>query len=117
MNEEPLQTPGKEPVEDDLGQTTEKTSEAEDTSRRQNETESPKSDPVDETPGEEKEETTEQEQEKAASGEPPVDWFEPLEDDDDDDASTCINDLEDESLAGETESIGGGDNAFKKVHQ
>lgn len=44
---------------------------------------------------------------KPAAGEPGMDWFEPLEDDDDPD---------DESLAGETESVTGSERAMKKIY-
>ncbi|KAG8007373.1 Methyl-CpG-binding domain protein 1 [Nibea albiflora] len=58
---------------------------------------------------------------KANSGEPPIDWFEPLEDDDDDDANSIgRNDPEEESLAGESErseSMAGSEKAFRKIYQ
>ncbi|XP_042262973.1 methyl-CpG-binding domain protein 1b isoform X2 [Thunnus albacares] len=123
MDKEPVQSPGREPVEEDVGQNTEKTpSEAENTSEAasaQDQStpsdtidaeETPKSDPV---PEETKEEA------KAIGGEPPVDWFEPLEEDDDVN-STGNNDPEVESLAGESErseSVAGSEKAFKKIYQ
>ncbi|XP_074509880.1 methyl-CpG-binding domain protein 1b isoform X3 [Sebastes fasciatus] len=67
--------------------------------------ETPSSDPVKEPPGEVKDDA------KAPGGEPPVDWFEPLEDDDYDD---------DESLAGESErseSVAGSERMLKKIYQ
>ncbi|XP_010733260.1 uncharacterized protein LOC104922198 isoform X1 [Larimichthys crocea] len=56
---------------------------------------------------------------KANSGEPPIDWFEPLEDDDDAN-SVGKNDPEEESLAGESErseSMAGSEKAFRKIYQ
>uniref|UniRef100_A0A8C4ISS4 Methyl-CpG binding domain protein 1b n=1 Tax=Dicentrarchus labrax TaxID=13489 RepID=A0A8C4ISS4_DICLA len=113
MNEEPLESPvsGREPMEEDVGQSTEKkSSRAENTSEAAPAQEeplapsdsldtkgSPSSDPVQENPEGAKED------DKAASGEPPVDWFEPLEEDDDDANSVGRNDPEEESLAGESE--------------
>lgn len=44
---------------------------------------------------------------KGAAGEAVVDWFEPLEDDDDPD---------DESLAGESESVAGSERAVRKIY-
>lgn len=44
---------------------------------------------------------------KGAAGEAGMDWFEPLEDDDDPD---------DESLAGESESVAGSERAMKKIY-
>lgn len=72
----------------------------------------------------------EKEPSKTTGGEPPVDWFEPLEEDNDSDVddddeedhanSVSKNELEDESLAGESErsgSMAGSEKAFKKTHQ
>lgn len=140
MNEEPVESPapGREPVEDEVGQSTEtksseagnepvedveqstekKSSDVENTSeaataqeplapsQRLNTEETPSSDLVEETPGEEREDA------KAFGGEPPIDWFEPLEDDDDANS--------DGSLAGESErseSVAGSEKAFKKIYQ
>lgn len=128
MNEQSIQNPGRKPVEEDAEQSAEKkTSEAENTSvatsaqeplappHTVNAEETPRSDPVETTPPEVKEEA------KATGGEPPVDWFEPLEEDDDIDAnSTGKNDPEEESLAGESErseSMAGSEKAFKKIYQ
>ncbi|KAM9859471.1 uncharacterized protein ACBR49_010411 [Aulostomus maculatus] len=112
MNEE--QSPGIEPVDEDGGQgTEERTSEAETTTtQRQQTTESPEPAPAGEPPAEEMGDEMEQteEQAKSIAGEAPVDWFEPLEEDDE-----GLNDLEEESLAGETESLVGSD--FKRVYQ
>ncbi|XP_051271197.1 methyl-CpG-binding domain protein 1b isoform X2 [Dicentrarchus labrax] len=130
MNEEPLESPvsGREPMEEDVGQSTEKkSSRAENTSEAAPAQEeplapsdsldtkgSPSSDPVQENPEGAKED------DKAASGEPPVDWFEPLEEDDDDANSVGRNDPEEESLAGESErseSVAGSEMALKKIYQ
>uniref|UniRef100_A0A8C2ZD16 Methyl-CpG-binding domain protein 1b n=1 Tax=Cyclopterus lumpus TaxID=8103 RepID=A0A8C2ZD16_CYCLU len=111
----PLVTPvpGGAPVEEDVGgQSTQKISgEAEWTFEPTPALEPPAaltsvvgSDPVRKTP-EEADEAA-----KAAGCEPPVDWFEPLEDDD----------YDDESLAGESErseSVAGSETVFKKVFQ
>uniref|UniRef100_UPI0037E965F5 methyl-CpG-binding domain protein 1b isoform X2 n=1 Tax=Semicossyphus pulcher TaxID=241346 RepID=UPI0037E965F5 len=127
MNEEPLENPvpDREPVEEDVGQSKEKKSEEENTSdaapaqeplastEEPVTKEEPTSDPVAEISGEAKEEA------KAAGGEPPVDWFEPLEEDDDAN-SDGRNDPEEESLAGESErseGMAGGERALKKMYQ
>ncbi|XP_044075545.1 methyl-CpG-binding domain protein 1b isoform X2 [Siniperca chuatsi] len=126
MNEEPLENvvPGRKPVEEDAGQTTESSKEEKTSvaapaqeplapSDRLHTNENPSSDPAKETPGEEQEEA------KATGGEPPVDWFEPLEDDDDAD-SVDRNDPEEESLAGESErseSMVGSEKTLKKIYQ
>lgn len=129
MDEEPPESPfpGTEPVEEDVGQSTEEQgSKAENTSEAEpaqepmapleslDTKENPSSDPVEEAPREIKEE-----EEKATGGEPPVDWFEPLEEDDDA-YSVDRNDAEEESLAGESErseSVAGSEKAFKKINQ
>lgn len=130
MNTEPLESPvpGIKPVEEDVGQSTEKKgSEAGNTSEAApaqdplapsdslSTKRSPSTDPVEETPGEIKEEA------KATGGEPPVDWFEPLEDDDDADANSIgRDDPEEESLAGESErseSMVGSEKTLKKIYQ
>ncbi|GLD62183.1 uncharacterized protein AKAME5_001393100, partial [Lates japonicus] len=129
MDTEPPEStfPGTEPVEEDVGQSTEEQgSKAENTSEAEpaqepmapleslDTKENPSSDPVEEAPREIKEE-----EEKATGGEPPVDWFEPLEDDDDA-YSVDRNDAEEESLAGESErseSVAGSEKAFKKINQ
>lgn len=118
MNEEPLEglVSGREPVEEDVGPSKEKES-----SEAQNTSEAAPSDSLDikentssavveETPGEAKE------QPKATGGEPPVDWFEPLEEDDDAN-SGGRNDPEEESLAGESERSESSEKAFKKIYQ
>uniref|UniRef100_A0A096M5K9 Methyl-CpG binding domain protein 1b n=1 Tax=Poecilia formosa TaxID=48698 RepID=A0A096M5K9_POEFO len=51
----------------------------------------------------------EEEDQGKPAGEPPMDWFEPLEDDDDD--------PDEESLAGETESIAGSERATRHLYQ
>lgn len=126
MNEEQVQSPGIEPVEEeDVGQNTEKTtSEAENTtevataqedlasSDTADAEETPKSDPVETALEDTKEEA------KSTGGDPPVDWFEPLEEDDD--FNSTNNDPEEESLAGESErseSVAGSEKAFKKIYQ
>ncbi|XP_031135417.1 methyl-CpG-binding domain protein 1b isoform X3 [Sander lucioperca] len=126
MNEEPRESPlpGREPVEKDVVQSTEKnSSEAENTSEVAPTREplapsgslgtkgNSSSDPVKGTPGDETEEA------KATGGEPPVDWFEPLEDDDD---SFGRNDPEEESLAGESEkseSVADSEKTFRRIYQ
>lgn len=70
-----------------------------------------------ERPGSDSDRLVEIEDEKATGGEPPIDWFEPLEDDDDDDTR---NDPEEDSVAGESErseSVAGSEKAFKKMYQ
>lgn len=127
MNEEPLESPlpAREPLEEELEKSTEKksteeerTSEAAPTKEllepsELDQTENPSSDPVQETAGDGREEA------KAMVGEPPVDWFEPLEEDDDVD-SINRNDPEEESVAGESErseSMAGSEKAVKKFYQ
>ncbi|KAK2862540.1 hypothetical protein Q5P01_002073 [Channa striata] len=127
MSEEPRESPvsSREPVEKDVEQSTEKTSEAEPSDGPET-MEDFSSALADKSPGEAKEGA------KAAGGEPPIDWFEPLEDDDDeededddeddddDDAnSICKNDPEEESLAGESErseSVAESEKGFKKIY-
>ncbi|KAK5872985.1 hypothetical protein PBY51_013636 [Eleginops maclovinus] len=104
MNEEPVGAPASvtEPEAKDVGQSTETISSETEISTEKN---PPSSDPVKETPVQVKEE------DKAAGLEPPVDWFEPLEDDDYDEA---------ESLAGESEksvSVAGSEKNNKKVYK
>ncbi|XP_013771327.1 uncharacterized protein LOC102210116 [Pundamilia nyererei] len=109
-------------VEEDIGQMSEKkSSEIDETNEAAPESSdgvnaigSPSSGPMKEKATEEKEEA------KSSGGEPPVDWFEPLEDDDDDAESNDRNDPEEESLAGESErseSVGGSESTFKKIYQ
>ncbi|KAM9362188.1 methyl-CpG-binding domain protein 1b [Symphorus nematophorus] len=76
--------------------------------------ENPSSDAVQENPEEAKDKTEVKEEAKASGGEPPVDWFEPLEEDDDDDRNA-----EEESLAGESEisEMAGSEKALKKIYQ
>uniref|UniRef100_A0A665VU42 Methyl-CpG binding domain protein 1b n=1 Tax=Echeneis naucrates TaxID=173247 RepID=A0A665VU42_ECHNA len=124
MKEEPLENPfpGKESVEEDVGQSTEKQSSKEENAPEEASTHEPvapsysphagtnfSSDPEEESPGEGKEETMDETQDllhdeemdevkdetKGLGGEPPVDWFEPLEEDDD---ANSVG-----SLAGESE--------------
>ncbi|KAA8593490.1 hypothetical protein FQN60_009606 [Etheostoma spectabile] len=129
MNEEPRETPvpGGELVEKDVvQQSPEKNSSKAENTSEVAPTQKPlapsgsldtkgnsSSDPVNETPGEETEEA------KAAGGEPPVDWFEPLEEDDD--ATGCgRNDPEEESLAGESErseSVADSEKTSRKIYQ
>lgn len=128
MNEEPLDSPvpGRKPEEDDVGQDTEerKSSESESTSEaapaqeplassdKLHTEEDPSPDPMQEDLVEIKEEA------KASCVEPPVDWFEPLEDDDDEANSGCRNDPDEESLAGESErseSVVGSEKTFSKI--
>ncbi|XP_076608412.1 methyl-CpG-binding domain protein 1b isoform X1 [Chaetodon auriga] len=129
MNEEPLESPvpGRKPVEDDEGQGTDrKSSESESTSEAApaleplassdilHTAEIPSSDPTQETLRDIKEEA------QTICGEPPVDWFEPLEDDDDEANSGCRNDPDEESLAGESErseSVVGSEKTFSKIYQ
>lgn len=140
MNGEPLESPfpGKEPVEGDVGQGTEKQiSQEENTSEvaptqeplapsggphtEANPSLNPVEESIEETEGEVTTEIKEEEneEEKATGGEPPLDWFEPLEDDDDV-ISSGRNDGEEESLAGESEiseSVAGSEKAFRKIYQ
>ncbi|KAI3370418.1 hypothetical protein L3Q82_025189 [Scortum barcoo] len=125
MNEEPVESPvpGKEPEGEDVGQSTEtKGGEADNTSEAEaapeslapsdSTKESPRTDPAEEISGEIKEEPM------STGGEPPVDWFEPLEDDDDAN-SVSRDDAEEESLAGESEkseSLVGSEKAMKKIY-
>nr|XP_020448310.1 uncharacterized protein LOC109955968 isoform X1 [Monopterus albus] len=123
MNEGPLESPVsyREPVKEDMGQSTEKkSSEAENISEAE-----PAQEPLARSDSLDAKETREETVEaKATASEAPVDWFEPLEDDDDedddDDANSCgRNDAEEESLAGESErseSVAGSENAFKKIY-
>ncbi|KAM7423208.1 hypothetical protein PAMA_010982 [Pampus argenteus] len=124
MNEEPVQSPGRKPGEEDAGQNTEKkTSEAENFSEAASAQDPLASSDTDsaKTPKSEAISADAKEEAKAAYGEPPVDWFEPLEEDDDDDVhSTGKNDPEEDSLAGESErseSVAGSEKAFKKIYQ
>ncbi|CAJ1051311.1 methyl-CpG-binding domain protein 1b [Xyrichtys novacula] len=110
MNEEPVESPvlDREQVEKHAGQSPERNSEEENTSEEAPAQESwassdvsdvkekPISETAEETPVQIKEETN------TAGGEPPVDWFEPLEDDDEAN-SDSRNDLEEDSLAGDNE--------------
>nr|XP_046240652.1 methyl-CpG-binding domain protein 1b isoform X3 [Scatophagus argus] len=117
--------PGSEPVEDDVEQNGEKMiNEAETISEaapaqdlvafdRLCTTEQNSSDQLQEDLGDEKDDA------KCSSGDPPVDWFEPLEEDEDAD-SVGRNDPEEESLAGESErseSMVGSEKAFKKIYE
>ncbi|XP_039972271.1 methyl-CpG-binding domain protein 1b isoform X2 [Xiphias gladius] len=131
MSEEPLKSPlpGKEPAEEDVGQSTETLSCKEENTSEEAPKQEPlapsdsldttanhSSDPVEETLVEDQD----QEEEKAFGIDPAVDWFEPLEDDDDDANSIGRNDAEEESLAGESElneSVAGSEKAFKKIYQ
>ncbi|XP_028262849.1 methyl-CpG-binding domain protein 1b isoform X2 [Parambassis ranga] len=119
MNQKPVETllPGKEPVEEDVDQRTEKkSSERDNTSELSGTEETPSTDPAKETPAE----VEEEDRKAGGGGEPPVDWFEPLEDDDDDADSASRNDPEEESLAGESErseSVGGSEKTIKKMYQ
>lgn len=124
MNEERLESPGSagEPVEDDVQGIEKKSSETDTISEpspaqeplepSELETaENPSLDPAHKNPEDVKEEA------KAFACEPPVDWFEPLEEDDDVDSR---NDPEEESVAGESErseSMAGSEKAFKKIYQ
>lgn len=139
MSEEPPESPfpGKEPVEGDVGQDPEtQSSKEENTSEVAAPTQEPMAPsgsphteanpspkPVEEPIEEIVEKATteikqeENEEERATGSEPPVDWFEPLEDDDD---ANSRNDGEEESLAGESErseSVAGSEKAFKKLYR
>ncbi|XP_041835404.1 uncharacterized protein LOC121636198 isoform X2 [Melanotaenia boesemani] len=106
------QLPGSEPVEENEGQNTKKTSEDNPVpGPDQDQNRGPASKPVENNSTKAKEE----DEPKAAGGEPPMDWFEPLEDDDYDN-----EDPEEESLAGESErseSVAGSEKASKKLYQ
>lgn len=127
MNEDPLKSPilAREPVEDDALSTDMESIEAEiiseaapageplDEASELDSLERPSSDSVPERLVEIKDET------KATGVEPPIDWFEPLEEDDEVDSITR-NDPEEESVAGESErseSVAGSEKAFKKMYQ
>ncbi|XP_047439677.1 methyl-CpG-binding domain protein 1b isoform X2 [Mugil cephalus] len=121
MNEkaEEGQPPGRDPLDEDVGEGAEKkSSEAESTPAA---TPGPPDSPsTKEDPSPDLEETLAEvkEEAKSISGEPPVDWFEPLEDDDDAE-SIGRNDPEEESLAGESErseSVGGSESTVRKKY-
>ncbi|KAM9758220.1 methyl-CpG-binding domain protein 1b isoform 3-T11 [Menidia menidia] len=128
------QTPGSAPVAENEKETTERECpETENSSEEapvpSNETKdnpSPDAAPVEGPLAEVKEEV------KSAGGEPPMDWFEPLEDDDDDDRddddedddddanSPGRNDPEEESVAGESErseSVGGNEKPLRRRYR
>lgn len=122
MNEEAFesQLPGGEPVEED-GQNSEK--DAPQTEKASEEAPAPLDgtkenpmltlEPVEDVPAEAEEDV------KMAGGEPPVDWFEPLEDDEDAN-SIDRNDPEEESLAGESErseSVAGSESTMKRAYR
>lgn len=117
MNEERLESPvsAREPVEEDVQSTGAETISELAPAQEPLEpseldtTESPSLDPAQQNP----------EEAKATCIEPPIDWFEPLEEDDDVD-SISRNDPEEESVAGESErseSMAGSEKAFKKIYQ
>ncbi|XP_060926485.1 methyl-CpG-binding domain protein 1b isoform X2 [Limanda limanda] len=130
MNEEPPESPvpGREPVQDNVGPTTEEkpSSKAESPSKA-----APSPEPIEpsdplptkETPSsvpiEKSSVEVNKEGARAAGEEPPADWLEPLEDDEEEDANSYFgrNDAEEESLAGESErseSVAGSEKVFKK---
>ncbi|XP_038152413.1 methyl-CpG-binding domain protein 1b [Cyprinodon tularosa] len=121
MSEEavPSRLPVSEPVERDQGENTEENLKTDNTSE---ELPAPSDGPKDatgecldaagNTPAETKDEAK-------AAGEPPMDWFEPLEDDDDDDDnvnSPGRNYPDEESLIGETESVAGSERTSRRVN-
>ena len=123
MNEEAVESQllGSEPVEDDEDQNTERDSpQTENASEeapapldgtKENPILTPE--PVEDVPAEAEEDA------RTAGGEPPVDWFEPLEDDEDAN-SIDRNDPEEESLAGESErseSVAGSENTVKRSYR
>lgn len=122
MSREPERpVPSKEPEDEDVGEDedTEDDSVLEEATQNPPHpsglyrTQRPSSDAVQEIEGDEVEDL------KAVLDEAPVDWFEPLEEDEEFD---CIgkNDLEDESVAGESErseSVYGSEKAYKKTFQ
>lgn len=127
MNEDPPKSPvlAREPVDDDVLSTEMESIEAEiiseaasareplEEASELDPLERPSSDSVPKRLVEIKDEP------KATGGEPPIDWFEPLEEDDDVDSVTR-NDPEEESVAGESErseSVAGSEKAFKKMYQ
>ncbi|XP_062251695.1 methyl-CpG-binding domain protein 1b isoform X3 [Platichthys flesus] len=133
MNEEPPESPvpGIEPVLDNVGPTTAEkpSSKAERPSKA-----TPSHEPIEPSdslptketrsfvPIEKSPEEVNKEEGRAAGGEPPADWLEPLEDDEEEDANSYFgrNDAEEESLAGESErseSVAGSEKAFKKKHR
>ncbi|KAM6927906.1 methyl-CpG-binding domain protein 1b [Xenentodon cancila] len=122
MNKEAAESrlPGGEPVEEDEGPSSEK--DCPQTENASEEAPAPLDgtkenpvltpEPVEDIPAEAEEEAT------TAGCEPPVDWFEPLEDDDAN--SMDRNDLEEESLAGESErseSIAGSEKTMKRTYR
>ncbi|XP_053291591.1 methyl-CpG-binding domain protein 1b isoform X1 [Pleuronectes platessa] len=132
MNEEPPESPvpGREPLLDNVGPTTEEkpSSKAESPSKATPShapIEPSDSLPAKKTPSffpiEKSPEEVNKEEARAAGGEPPADWLEPLEDDEEEDTNSYFgrNDAEEESLAGESErseSVAGSEKAFKKKH-
>lgn len=121
MSQEPeSHVPSKEPEDEDVGgdEDTEDDSISEEATQdpldpsQLQKTQHPSSDAVQEILGDEVEDS------KAVFDEAPVDWFEPLEDEE----FGCIskNDLEEESVAGESErseSVYGSEKAYKKTFQ
>lgn len=125
MNEEPLESPASahEPVDRDGQSTEEKSEDAErvpDAASAQEPAEPSEPDTTEKLskePEVHKIRKDIKEEENPPSGEPPLDWFEPLEEDDDVDSR---NDQDEESVAGESErseSVAGSEKAFRKVYQ
>ncbi|KAK5623361.1 hypothetical protein CRENBAI_015379 [Crenichthys baileyi] len=119
MNEEAAKNklPISEPVEEDQG---EKTIESLKTKTTSAEPRAPSDGPIEATEvssGPAGNTPVVTKDEGKAAGEPPMDWFEPLEDDDDDANSPGKNDPDEESPQGETESVAGSERTTKKVHQ
>lgn len=122
MSREPRSpVPSKEPEDEDVGEDedTEDDSDLEEATQDPpdpsgpHKTQHPSSDAVREILGDDVEDS------EAVFDEAPVDWFEPLEEDGE---SDCIgkNDLEDESVAGESErseSVYGSEKAYRKTFQ
>uniref|UniRef100_A0A8C6M978 Methyl-CpG binding domain protein 1b n=1 Tax=Nothobranchius furzeri TaxID=105023 RepID=A0A8C6M978_NOTFU len=98
---------GSEPVGGDVGQSNTEENPEKEPAPSEGLKEIPSSTPVllEDTPEDDKDGV------KAAAGEPPVDWFEPLEEDDDA-VSADLQDPDEESLAGEAESVAGSERIF-----
>uniref|UniRef100_A0A1A8RDY8 Methyl-CpG binding domain protein 1 n=1 Tax=Nothobranchius rachovii TaxID=451742 RepID=A0A1A8RDY8_9TELE len=113
MSVEGLERPqllGSEPVGGDVGQSNTEENPEKEPAPSEGLKEIPSSTPVllEDTPEDDKDGV------KAAAGEPPVDWFEPLEEDDDA-VSADLQDPDEESLAGEAESVAGSERVASKI--
>ncbi|CAN9512469.1 unnamed protein product [Ophioblennius macclurei] len=122
MNEESVEKsrlPGTEPVGEDAEQSRDhtETAAASESYGTKEEEDLGSLGPLEEIPGGEEEEE-EGDVDNDGLGEPPMDWFEPLEDDEDDFSGRI--DPEEESLAGESErseSVAGSEKTFKRFYK